>query len=345
MYERFTKTISRSNKYIIHLAGRPSTQPIQEENIHVHTIFNRKRLHISRLWAPLKYAILIIKVKPKKVIVNTPELLIVTILNKILFGYKIYYDVQENHFKNTWHNHYYPPIIKHLLAIVVRSIELLSHPFINKYLLAEKCYQNEMAFTRKKSTVVENKYNPIPFKKITKPTYETWLIFSGTIAKHYGIIEAIELTKKLYESDASIRLKIVGYCQQASILKHLITTAKTYPFIELIGGDTLVPHSTILSYIEAADYGLLSYQYNKSTANRIPTKFYEHIALSTPMIIQHNDFWKKLLKDTNSCIFIDYKKAKASETLQKIKGLKPENISQTLDPFWDAEAFKLSTFF
>mgnify|MGYP000229935105 CR=1 FL=1 len=87
-------------------------------------------------------------------------------------------------------------------------------------------------------------------------TLEFNLLYSGTIAKAYGIFEAIELSKKLYENDSSIRLTIIGYCAKKSDLLRLKHEIQGLDFVTLIGGDHLVPHSEIVNEIKKANFGL-----------------------------------------------------------------------------------------
>ena len=92
-----------------------------------------------------------IQVQPELLIVNTHELLIVGILNRILFGTKIIYDIQENYWRNILlTNAFYKPL-KPLLAGWVRLKEMSLLPFYHGALLAEKGYERELKSILKKN--------------------------------------------------------------------------------------------------------------------------------------------------------------------------------------------------
>jgi len=183
MYEKFGISLAKTNKYEIHIAGfkiadcrllisdfkseirNPKSLPAKAlaqageiPNIFFHPLFNFKRLTIKRFFAPWKYYILLLKLKPQLIILNSPELLIVTCLYQIIFGSKLYYDIQENYYRNIACTKVYPPIIRNLIAILVRSIEYITRPFIDHYLLAERNYEREFSFSKGKSTIIENKF-------------------------------------------------------------------------------------------------------------------------------------------------------------------------------------------
>jgi hypothetical protein len=48
------------------------------------------------------------------------------------------YDLQENYYQNIRYTDTYPPVIRHLLASTVRSVERISAPLVDHFLLAEK---------------------------------------------------------------------------------------------------------------------------------------------------------------------------------------------------------------
>ena len=104
-------------------------------------------------------------------IVNTHELLIVSVIIKIIFGSKILYDIQENYFRNIWYQNNYKWGIKHVLAIAVRMVEWVCMPFLDHILLAEVKYREELPFPGKNCTEILNKYNPLKFVE-AKPALE-----------------------------------------------------------------------------------------------------------------------------------------------------------------------------
>ncbi|MFM7857128.1 MAG: glycosyltransferase, partial [Flammeovirgaceae bacterium] len=76
------------------------------------------------------------------------------------------------------------------LAHWVRLKEWVTAPFFRCFLLAEKCYEKELPFTRKKYCVIENKvWLPSDFKRTPDPKYIK-LIFTGTLSESTGVFNA-----------------------------------------------------------------------------------------------------------------------------------------------------------
>src|SRR5918995_1247366 len=134
MLEKLGPTLV-SEGFEVFIIGYPSERAVTIPGISVLPLprFNRtsfRRLLIS--WAIFKK---INHVKPEVIIINTPELLLVTILNKMFFGRKVVYDILENYYQTIRYTHTYPGIFRWLLAALVRLTEVTFSPFIDRFLL------------------------------------------------------------------------------------------------------------------------------------------------------------------------------------------------------------------
>ena len=96
MLEKFGISLSDSGNYDVVIIGYPSTLKPAYPNIKFIPLKSFKRISVSRLLAPLKVLLKTYQVKHDILIVNSHELLIVALLNRIFFGSKIIYDIQEN---------------------------------------------------------------------------------------------------------------------------------------------------------------------------------------------------------------------------------------------------------
>ena len=188
MYEKIGTTLADSNKYSVHIIGFKTNNLVSYPNIIFYPLYNFQRLSLDRFTAAWKYYKILLKVKPKIVIVETPELLIVTSIYKILFGSKIYYDVLENYYYNILYISSLPKVLKYLVAGIIRGIEIFTSPLVEKYFLAEKVYQQQLPFVSKKFAVLENKYIPLQ-KNLDKSKKRSLyhLLYTGTISKSFGI--------------------------------------------------------------------------------------------------------------------------------------------------------------
>jgi glycosyltransferase involved in cell wall biosynthesis len=368
MYEKFGISISGIDGTEVHIAGFKAAGEKEEVGsgkmeggsrkwedgsrkmegrIVFHPIFDFKRLSWARLFAPWKFFRTLLKVKPKLVIVTTFELLIVTIIYKILFGAVILYDIQENYYRNIAYNKTYPPVIRNILAIYSRSIECISRPFISHFILAERAYEKEFSFSKGKSIVLENKYkeseanNTVLNRAKALPGQPVKLLYSGTISEEYGIFEAIDLAEKLHKTDPDITLSIIGYCIKDQTFAEIIKQIEGKSFISLTGGDSLVKHERILEAIRKADFGLVSYRPNKSTENCIPTRLFEYQAHLLPMIIQENKLWREFCEPAQSALFISYPDADPATLYRQMMqtSFYPNGPAQNI--YWSSEEPRL----
>src|SRR5690606_8100328 len=130
LFEKFGLSISQTNKYEVNIIGFCSKKLQYFPSIHFHPLFNFPRNSWKRLLSSWKYYKTLLKLKPDIIIVTTSELLLVTVVYKILFGAEIYYDIQENYYRNIRFTDTYLQLLRLPLATFVRGIEYLTSPFI-----------------------------------------------------------------------------------------------------------------------------------------------------------------------------------------------------------------------
>ena len=301
-YEKIARSISNTNKYETNIIGFSTKKIPTDSNISFYPIFKYSRISFGRTFAQLKILASLLKLKPQLVIVTCAELLIVSIVYKILFGSKIIYDIQENYYRNICYSGAYPPILKYPIAWLVRSTEWISQPFIDKYFLAEKVYTKQIRFVQNKWVVLENKaVIPPKLLKNTKVKSENIVfVYSGTIAEHYGIFDAVSFIKNLKLKLDNVRLVIIGYAAQVKIYRKLMKFTEKLDYIKIIGGDEIVPHDQVLMEMSKADFCLLPYRSNKSAKGRIPTTLYECLSMEIPVIISLDSNWNKLITKNNA---------------------------------------------
>ncbi len=340
MFEKMGVTFSDTGDNEVFIIGYPSKVKPVYPNIHFFPLTRFTRISIGRLFAPLKIALKIYKVKPNILIVNTHELLIVALLNRILFGARIVYDIQENYFRNLLYSEAFPQPLRLLLALWVRAKEKITSPLFHWFFLAERGYQNEFNFFKNRYTLIENKAMLLADLKRKARPENKHLLFSGTLAESTGVFEAIRIVTELNQLDASIRLTIIGYCAKPELLDRIKSTVASHDFITLIGGDQLVPHQEIVKSISTSDFGIICYPHSPHTANSIPTKLYEYLSYQLPIIIQVNPTWEKLMSPCQAGIAIDFQKFNPLALLEEMK-VRPFYTHPAENTTWDSEAKKL----
>ena len=321
MYGKLSLSLAKLPHAQIHLAGYQAPLPPAPDNLHFHPLFKFKRLSLKRFLAPLRFLKLLFKISPQVVIVGTHELIWVTLIYKIYRRCDLVYDVRENYYLNLKSQKVYVPVISHFLAFAIRGIERLAAPFVKQFLLAEKSYAGQLPFLQSKYLVLENKYQPKYPALVNPPvatgvklsTPKVQLLYTGTISELYGVFEAVALCQALNQVAPGYVLTIMGYCPQTEVLQRLKNIISGDGRITLIGGDYLVPHHLILEVISESHVGLLPYHPHPSTAGCIPTKLYEYIAQSLPVIVAENTLWENLVNQFQAGIVVDFNHYQATD--------------------------------
>ncbi len=339
MFEKFGMSLSDSGEYEVVIIGYPSKGKPAYPNIRFIPLAPFSRLSFLRLIAPLKVMLKTFQVKHDILIVNTHELLIVGLLNRILFGRRIIYDIRENYYRNILHTNAFPKPWRLILALWVRGKEKITAPFFYWFFLAEKGYEIEFSFTGKRITILENKPKVSILPKRTAKSLRTHLLFSGTLAESTGVFEAILLARKLHQHDPSVTLHLIGYAAQHETYLHIKREVDGCDFIRLTGGNYLIPHREIMDAISQADFGIIVYPSSPHTQNSMPTKLYEYVAAQLPVLVQNHQPWVEFCQPFQAAIVISetidpallLSQMKASEFYTS----EPKNVS------WSTEEAKL----
>jgi hypothetical protein len=339
MFEKIGMSLHSTGQYKIHILGyKGDSDPPPGLYFHAHERF--ARISFKRLLVPWKILNKIITIRPKLIIITTHELLWISMLAKMIVGSKVVYDVQENYFLNILYTDSFPRLLRPSIAAYVRLKEVLFSPFIDHFLLAEKGYERELPFGRKKRTVIENKVRRPTREIVRNDQRGNSLVFSGTLAETTGIFTAIELGVKLHDIDHSVTLTIIGYCPRQDTLYKIINTIEPYTFIKLIGGDKLVSHKDVLACVAKSDFGIIAYPPNVSTASSVPTKLYEYLGYRLPILLVNHKLWVEYCAAYNAAVVFESRLGDAASVYQAMKTKKfytklPEDV------YWESEAVKL----
>ncbi|MGW8123968.1 glycosyltransferase [Roseivirga echinicomitans] len=348
MYEKFGVSLAKTNEYDVNIIGFASKNTLTHHSITFTPHGPFSRTSVKRLLTPFKIFKIYIKVKPQVIICNTHELLIVSSIYRILFGGQIIYDIRENYVKNIRNTNVFSPILRPFLAAYVRAKELITKPIFDGFILAERVYAKQLGFVPlHKSIVIENKYMPVDVAESDgkAKTEKTVLLYSGTISESNGVFEAIEITEQLHRIDSKINLRIIGYCALKKDLLRLQEAIKGKDYIELIGGDFLVPHAEIIKEIKSADFGLVLKKPNKGVNDdKLLTRLFEYSANKLPMLILNNTTWIRFCDEFNAAIAMDPAKFNAEALLEQMTNTQFYNKGNIAESLWSNEEQKLLDF-
>jgi hypothetical protein len=337
MSEKIGKTLADLNGVEVSVIGSPSSSKVSGlKSLELNEFSRLSFKRISATWRVLRH---VLRINPDVFIVTTHELIFVALIARMFTQSKLIYDIQENYYRNIKFTRTFPAGIRDVLAFYVRAKELLSSPFFHHYFLAERSYEVELNFVGRKFTVLENK--AIRPKSIRTERSDPFaLLFSGTIAETTGVFVAVKLADKLHEVDPRFTLTIIGFCAQKSELIRLWQELASRPFINLIGGEKLIPHDQIIEWIKKAGAGIIAYPQNPSTTGSIPTKLYEYIGYHLPILITRHPQWEDICQPFNAAYSFDPERLAPREIVQFLQNQQvyPKNLDTV---YWDSEAPKL----
>ncbi len=333
MLEKMALSLIESHDYEIIIMGQSIDQIPAYSGIEFVPFKIAGRLSVDRFLIPIKILIKLLKVRPRLLIVNTHELLLVSLISRILFGCAIVYDIRENYYRNIRYSETYPAFLRLPLSWCIRGKEKLVSRLFHHIILAEKSYATELGFIGKKFTIVENKAIPPEGPKKTARGIHK-LLFTGTISKSTGVFEAITLATSLHKEDADIRLMIAGYCALPKIRIELLERIQGKPFIQLKGFYQLVPHQEIIAEIQKADFGIMYYPPSPHTSGSVPTKLFEYMANQLPIITWANQPYAPKVIDQNAGLLWDI----PEELLHKMK-TQSFYIKPAMDVYWEGKKF------
>lgn len=347
MYGKLGRTLSSLPGAEIHVCGYKTPPPAGPPGFFFHPLFRFRRLSPARLLAPARYLRLLFRLRPSLVLVCTHELLLPSVLYKLVTGSRLIYDVQENYALNIRTQPVYPPVVRPLLAGLVRLTERSSAPFVDHFLLAERSYARELPFLGRGYTVVENKLASAPEGKKKRDVRvqvgpgPVRLLYSGTISRLNGVFEVVRLCRQLREVHPGVELRIIGYCPQPDVLTELRQAIAGKPYITLTGGDWLVPHPDILAAIGQSDIGLLPYRPHPSTFSCVPTKLFEYMGHALPLLLQQNPAWEPLVNRHQAGLFLDFVNPDPVALFGKIEKAIFYPAGSPAEVFWESEAPKV----
>ncbi|WP_425639096.1 hypothetical protein ACPUEN_05410 [Algoriphagus yeomjeoni] len=284
----------------------------------------------GRLFLQLTFIRVLSQVRPKILICCTYEYLPVAVFFKGILGYKLVYDVQENYVRNLDLNPDLSSDKKQKAARLIRGMESIKG--VDLFLLAEKCYQDEMP-DKSPFLILENKYageiKRVSSIILTKKEGYNFLI-SGTLTPAFGTLDAIYWFKEILKESPKSSLKIIGHCTLPSFQIELEKACKNTTQIQLNASDLPVPHEEIIAEYSSVDFALLPYQNREAIKDKIPTKLFESAALGVPVLIGGNPKWLDFLSPFSGGFPIDFFDL-PNATIQFQAALKKEYFTQIPD--------------
>jgi glycosyltransferase involved in cell wall biosynthesis len=305
-FGKLALSLGETNKYRLFIIGFSLKRPTSVPDFRFYSSMTHFDSRVDRLMAQGRFLVRLLKIRPKILICCTYELLPIASFLKSILGYKIIYDVQENYCANLDLNPSLSINQKVKASNLIRKAESVHG--IDLFLLAEKCYTDEMP-KKHPYLILENKYQG-QIKKTGPKTFEgknkIRFCITGTITPAFGTWDAICWFEAILKRYPDAELEIVGHCPVDSFQKQLMAVAKRIPNLILRIDRIPIGHSELLEVVAKSDFALLPYQNHTGIRNKMPTKLFECAALGVPVLISPNVKWEDFLAEFDGGYALDF---------------------------------------
>jgi glycogen synthase len=279
------------------IAPDEGERPYLRQGVTIHPLPIFKRLSRQRWQVQQEIYAQALACQADVYVLHTPELLGLGLRLKQATEAKLVYDMHEDYAATLRASQAYPPLLRNLLAWWVRRSEQKALPQLDRVVYAEACYQDIMG-AKTKSLVLENRFTPraIKGKPVVIPPRAPYLLFTGTLAREWGVFKAIELWKTWRVEWPDLQLVLAGHTHNQTLLRKIKRAlAKAGPATHwtLHGGDQFVPYADIVALIERCHAAVALYTPLTFLREKLPTKFFEALVLQRPLIYTDAPFWRK----------------------------------------------------
>lgn len=318
-YYKMAISLRETNKYYINIIGFSSKKETSEKNIKFSTCCISPNKISNRLLAGWNLLKILAESPPAVLIVTTWELIPAALLGKLIWRFKLIYDVQENYSLNAKLNNPSKGCLSRWLhSKLIQMVESLSKSWIDLYFFAEKCYQTELPSFRP-SIVFQNTYSGKEIHeqniKLSKDKPLRFLI-TGTLTPVYGTIEGIYWFKELLKHYSNSTLQILGHCPSLDFEQELIDLIYHETKISLNSSQYPIPYQQLIEATQATDIVLLPYHQLPSISPKIPSKVFECMALKKPMIYQKNQKLTEFIAPYKAGLAIDFNNLDSVEDIK-----------------------------
>ena len=296
IYHKLARSQQRLGWKVSIAAQHEAEAPFDQEGITIYPIRPFHRLSLKRLSIRSRFYQLVRELKPDAITVHAPELLPLADRIHQRFGTKVWYDMHEDYQLDILHARHFPGWLRGPLSRGVRKTEKQSLSFLDVVSYAEESYHDVLG-AGGKALILPNLAPQELLTPIASPSSfpQPYFLFSGTLAEERGVFAAIDLWERLFPL-CRHPLVIGGQSSRQVFLDELQNRIKASVHSEhltLIGGDRYVPYEEMVQLIRHSKAGIGLYQPLPHLIGKLPTKFYEHLALGVPLIYPDLGEWAR----------------------------------------------------
>jgi glycosyltransferase involved in cell wall biosynthesis len=313
IFHRLAKTLVNAGYDVTQIAKHDKSEVVDGVKI---VPLPRKKNRIVRMLGTFRAGILGLKQKADIYHLHDPELLPIGILLKIITKKKIIFDchedVQQQILDKKWIGNHSK---RKMVSAMYRLIEKFSVLFLDAVISATPPIANK--FDKKKSILIRNLpiLNLIDNCQISQIKKEKKIvIYAGSLTEIRGIEEIIKAIG--YISDMA-ELWILGEWENEQFRKRC-EKCEGWKYTKYLGFQKM---ENVYSLMKNADIGLHLVYGIKRHVIGLPTKVFEYMACSLPVVMTESEYWQKLF-NKNSLFANPYD---PKDIAKKIKNLLENN--------------------
>lgn len=224
--------------------------------------------------------------------IHDPELIPLAVLLRLM-GRKIIYDVREDFPKDIRGKPYIRPRLRPWLAAIFSPLERLAARAMTAVVAAN----DPIARRFPQATVVHNyavrTEIPLPpGNETASPCSPPFVVYFGAIARHLGAMEMVQAVRHASRRE-KVRLRLMGRFQDRSLEAKLLEG----PLSSCIDYRGIVYPRSVYSHYAGALGGLVLYHCYPNHIEATPTKLFECMASSVPLIVSDFPLWRRMVYD------------------------------------------------
>jgi len=310
-------------------------------------IFSTRRNLIYRLFNIWNCWCHLYKIKPDVVIVCSPDLLVPAVVYKVVYSKMLIFDIQENFGLNLKFQKSYRRLSWINLQQITGLYFSWFYPFVDRFWLAEKIYEDQLVLTKGSSLVFENRVSE---KWRSKSAYnfigpsgeDIVFLFSGVITVDSGILRAIDFYYAFQNRIPKARLIISGYIPNHILKSKIQNLAKQNKGIEILNEGKWVSSLNMWDLYKKTDVVFISYVETEANNGKVATKFFEAQFAGKPVLCQKNGSFSKSIIASHAGFEVDYHNPDCNDFIglnDKILSFQPKNRFG-LDFVFDAQGLR-----
>lgn len=233
---------------------------------------------------------------------HDPELLWITILIKLVFAQsvKLIYDVHEDIPKDILTKPWIPMKLRKPIALVIGWLERYGASHCQLVISATDSIGQRMEKFARISIIVRNypliaqasrTHVPINSQKIR-------VIYCGVLTEVRGIRQLIDAVAQL--QDCAVELLLLGEFYPPTFENEMRQTAPEN--VKFLGK---VPYNVVFDHLESSHIGIVCLQPVSSFLESLPTKLFEYMQASLPVIASNFPLWREIVEKAGCGIVVD----------------------------------------